>query len=187
MEDWGGDLSPCNFATTHSPAERSSFISPCNFATTHLTACILNVYLPFSSRPMKRRTLSQRPSFSRSRDLALILGFIYLSPPPLSLLLQINRLQRHTLELLKPVLRLRLTHRRLNLRLQARGESSALNQRALSGGLDPWGVGSANLGRSIFASNFPQTPLKQAFPRNWGQKWGAPNLQIQRPTDPTPH
>ena len=25
------------------------------------------------------------------------------------------------------------------------------------------------------------------FPTNRGQKWGAPNLQIQRPTDPTPH
>ena len=24
MEDWGADLSPCNFATTHSPAERGS-------------------------------------------------------------------------------------------------------------------------------------------------------------------
>ena len=51
-----------------------------------------------------------------------------------------------------------------------------------------WGVGSANLGRPIFASKFPQTPLKQAFSRkNRGRKWGAPNLQIQRPTDPTPH
>ena len=36
-------------------------------------------------------------------------------------------------------------------------------QRVLSGGLDPWGVGSANLGRPIFASKFPQIPLKQAF------------------------
>ena len=62
-----------------------------------------------------------------------------------------------------------------------------LFQRVLSGGLDPWAVGSANSGRPIFASKFPQTPLKQAFPHNWGQKWGAPNLQIQRPTDPTPH
>ena len=50
MEDWGTDLSPRNFATTHFPAERSSFItlelrdhpfdslnsevlSPLNFAT----------------------------------------------------------------------------------------------------------------------------------------------------------
>ena len=37
-------------------AERSS-----NFATTHLTVCILDFYLPCTSRPMKRRTLSQRP------------------------------------------------------------------------------------------------------------------------------
>ena len=27
MEDWGADLSPCDFATTHFPAERSSFIT----------------------------------------------------------------------------------------------------------------------------------------------------------------
>ena len=50
MQDWDVDLSPCNFATTHFPAERSSFIilqlrdhpfdslhseflSPLNFAT----------------------------------------------------------------------------------------------------------------------------------------------------------
>ena len=50
MEDWDADLSPCNFVTTHFPAERSSFItlylrdhpfdslhseilSPLNFAT----------------------------------------------------------------------------------------------------------------------------------------------------------
>ena len=26
MEDWDADLSPCHFATTHIPAERSSFI-----------------------------------------------------------------------------------------------------------------------------------------------------------------
>ena len=55
------------------------------------------------------------------------------------------------------------------------------------GGLGPWGVGSANLGRPIFASNFPQTPLKQAFSRKLGAKMGPPNLQIQRPMDPIPH
>ena len=27
MSDWDADLSPCNFATTHFPAERSSLIS----------------------------------------------------------------------------------------------------------------------------------------------------------------
>ena len=50
MEDWDANLSPCNFATTHVPAERSrqntlqlrdhpfdslqsEFVSPSNFAT----------------------------------------------------------------------------------------------------------------------------------------------------------
>ena len=60
-------------------------------------------------------------------------------------------------------------------------------QRALNGGLDLWGVGSANLGRPIFVSKWSQIPLKQAFSRKLAQKWGAPNLQIQRPTDPIPH
>ena len=41
--------------------QKEAVLSPCNFATTHLTACILNLYLPLTSRPMKRRTLSQRP------------------------------------------------------------------------------------------------------------------------------
>ena len=60
MEDWGADSSPCNFVTTHFPAEEA-LLSPCNFATTQLTASILNCYLPLTSRPMKWRTLSQRP------------------------------------------------------------------------------------------------------------------------------
>ena len=53
MEDWGADLSPCNFATPHFPAERNSFIS------LYLCDCPL---LPRTSRPMKWRTLSQRPT-----------------------------------------------------------------------------------------------------------------------------
>ena len=42
--------------------QKEAVLSPCNFATTRLTACILNFYLPWTSRPMKRRTLSQRPN-----------------------------------------------------------------------------------------------------------------------------
>ena len=41
--------------------QKEAVLSPCNFATTHLTACILNFYLPSTSRPMKRRTISQCP------------------------------------------------------------------------------------------------------------------------------
>ena len=41
--------------------QKEAVLSPCNFVTTHLTACILNFYLPWTLRPMKRRTLSQRP------------------------------------------------------------------------------------------------------------------------------
>ena len=37
--------------------QKAAVLSPCNFAT-----CILNCHRPVSSRPMKRRTLSQRPS-----------------------------------------------------------------------------------------------------------------------------
>ena len=48
--------------------QKEPVLSPCNFATTHLTACILNFYLPWTSRPMKRRTLSQRPRLIISVD-----------------------------------------------------------------------------------------------------------------------
>ena len=35
---------------------------------------------------------------------------------------------------------------------------------------------------------FSPSPFKtRGFPAKWGQRWGAPNLQIQRPTDPIPH
>ena len=59
---------------------------------------------------------------------------------------------------------------------------TAVTQRVLSGGLDPWGVGSANLGRPIFASIFPQTPLKQVFSSKLGAEMGRPKF-----ADPTPH
>ena len=52
--------------------------------------------------------------------------------------------------------------------------------------MDPWGVGSANLGRPIFAPICGKTLVLKGFGENLRQKWGAPNLQIQRPTDPTP-
>ena len=41
--------------------QKEAVLPPCNFATAHLTTCILNCYLPLTSRPMKWRTLSQRP------------------------------------------------------------------------------------------------------------------------------
>ena len=41
--------------------QKEAVLSLCNFATAHLTACILKFYLPWTSRPMKRRTLSQHP------------------------------------------------------------------------------------------------------------------------------
>ena len=44
--------------------QKEAVLSPCNFATGHLTACILDFCLPWTSRPMKRRTLSQRPILS---------------------------------------------------------------------------------------------------------------------------
>ena len=37
------------------------------------------------------------------------------------------------------------------------------DQRVLSGGLDPWGVGSANLGRPIFAPNLPENACLGKF------------------------
>ena len=60
MEDWGADLSPCNSRPLIFPL-KEAVLSPCNFATTHWTASILSFYLPCTSRPMKWRTLAQRP------------------------------------------------------------------------------------------------------------------------------
>ena len=55
-----------------------------------------------------------------------------------------------------------------------------------------WGVGSVGrwickFGAPHFCLKFSPNPLKQVFSHKLGEKWGAPNLQIQRPTDPTPH
>ena len=47
--------------------QKEAVLSACIFATTHLTASILNSHLPLTSRPMKWRTLSQRPS-SRTKN-----------------------------------------------------------------------------------------------------------------------
>ena len=51
--------------------QKEAVSSPCNFTTTHLTACILNFYLPCTSRSMKRRTLSQRPISATLTPIAL--------------------------------------------------------------------------------------------------------------------
>ena len=45
--------------------QTEAILSPCNFATNHLTACVLNSYLPLTSRPMKQRTLSQHPNIRK--------------------------------------------------------------------------------------------------------------------------
>ena len=71
-ENWGAPKTPNPTMTDPTPHSRPSDLSPCNFATTHLTASILNFYLPLTSRPMKWRTLSQRPDYSEnSRRLEL--------------------------------------------------------------------------------------------------------------------
>ena len=44
------------------PMRDFQVLSPCNFATARLTACILKFHPPWTSQPMKWRTLSQRPS-----------------------------------------------------------------------------------------------------------------------------
>ena len=59
MEDGDADSSPCDHS---SPRSKKQFSSPYSFATSHLTACVLNSYLPATSRPMEWRTLSQRPT-----------------------------------------------------------------------------------------------------------------------------
>ena len=58
----GADLSLCNVVTTHF-LQQEAVLSPCSFVTAHLTAVILHVHLPLTSRPMKWRTLSQQPKF----------------------------------------------------------------------------------------------------------------------------
>ena len=52
--------------------QKEALLSPCNFATAHLTACILNLYRPLTSRPMKWRTLSQRPKLELDITVTLL-------------------------------------------------------------------------------------------------------------------
>ena len=56
------------------------------------------------------------------------------------------------------------------------------SQRVLSGGLDPWGVGSANLGRPIFALDLQENACFKGI-------WGKLGAKMARPkfADPTPH
>ena len=56
--------------------QKEAVLSPCNFATTHLTACILSFYLAWTSRPMKRRTPSQRPKIAPTGHLPWSLGSV---------------------------------------------------------------------------------------------------------------
>ena len=42
-------------------------------------------------------------------------------------------------------------------------------------------------GAPFLPSICTKTLVLKGFGENRGQKWGAPNSQIQRPTDPTPH
>ena len=68
------------------------------------------------------------------------------------------------------------------------GHRRLVNGRALNGGLDPWGVGSANLGHPFLPHNLPENACFKGIWGNFEAKMGRPpNLQIQRPTDPTPH
>ena len=55
-------------------------------------------------------------------------------------------------------------------------------QRASNGGLDPWDVGSANLGRPIFASNLPENACFKGIWGDFEAKMGRPKF-----ADPTPH
>ena len=56
---------------------REAVSSLCKFATTHLTASILNLYLQLTSRPMKWRTLSQRPIFCNYLTLVHLLELLF--------------------------------------------------------------------------------------------------------------
>ena len=58
---------------------------------------------------------------------------------------------------------------------------------ALSGGLDPWGVGSANLGRPIFTPNLRENACFKGIWGNFETKMGRPKFADPTPTDPTPH
>ena len=58
----------------------------------------------------------------------------------------------------------------------------------IRGGLDPWGVGSANIGRPIFAPNLPENACFKRDLGKFGGKNGAPQIctsnapRIQPPT-----
>ena len=58
----------------------------------------------------------------------------------------------------------------------------AICQRVVSGGLDPWGVASANLGRPIFTPNLRENAC---FKEVWG-KFEAKTGR-RKFADPTPH
>ena len=61
MEDWGADLPPCNFATIHFPAERSSFITL--QLRDHPFDGLLSEFLsPLNFATDETEDLSQRPS-----------------------------------------------------------------------------------------------------------------------------
>ena len=77
-------------------------------------------------------------------------------------------------------------HLRVDLGSHERSQG-LYNKRVVSGGLDPGGVRSANLGRPIFAPNLRESACFKGVWGNFEAKMGRPNLQIQRPTDPTPH
>ena len=62
--------------------QKESVLLPCNFAAVPLTACILNLYLPLTSRPMKRRTLSQRPVFEAIKSVTTTKTVIPATEPP---------------------------------------------------------------------------------------------------------
>ena len=55
-------------------------------------------------------------------------------------------------------------------------------QSVVCGGLDPWGVGSANLGRPIFAPNLRENACFKGVWGNFEAKMGRPKF-----ADPTPH
>ena len=60
-----------------------------------------------------------------------------------------------------------------------------LEQRISEGfkrGLDPWGAGSANLGRPMFAPNLPENACFKGIWGNFEAKMGRPKF-----ADPTPH
>ena len=77
MEDWGADLSPCNFATTHFPAERSSFIT-----RDHQFDSLHSEFLsPLNFATHETETLSQHPKFRKIPAPIKIKSALPPSPP----------------------------------------------------------------------------------------------------------